>query len=334
MRNLIKILFLSDIHYIHPTSRVHIDDVRWFLAGVKWLADWCRYFWFNTDIAERWTTYWDQKKRTYVHQALGQIAKLNETEFDEVVLLGDDVNGHQDQGLVTKTNAKEGRKILQILVRFFQRRPIKVPGGHEPGYILASGALGQIGISQESLKTYHQIFGQLFGARTLAPGLTLVWLYYEPFMVRKRWHHLFKKTQLVWHQKEQKKELAFLAKTLKSTNGKFILAVHDCGALMSPKLQKVLEPYRDRILVTLCGHFHGRWLANLIYYFINRGLKRVTGRYRVQIVPSIWGVVFGFWHLGAGCIEMEIDSTTGHVRLFVHYLSKRKPRSVELGPII
>jgi len=337
MRKQKSILFLSDIHYIHPKNRVPIDDVRFVLQLLELLASWAKYLWFRINLAERLKTAWYKVNRTYIRQTFLQIAKSG--PYNEVVVLGDQANGHKDQGMVTDLSRQEGRTIKRIIRKFFGRL-IALSGGHETGWILASGAWGQGGISQQSLEAWQEIYGSMYGAKKIAPGLNLIWLSSEPFMIRKKWKHCFRPEQWDWLLTQRQTELAFLQDTLKRTNkDRFVLAIHDSSALLSPFLQQVLEPYRDQLLTTLCGHFHARWVANLYYYchFANRRFKEAAWKYKVQVIPSIWGIVvatpLGFWHPGAGWAELLIRKG-GEISLLIHYLSRRKTKTIELGSIV
>ncbi|MFA6255460.1 MAG: metallophosphoesterase [Patescibacteria group bacterium] len=336
MQEIIRILFLSDIHSIHPKDRVPIDDVKIALQILKFLGQCARYFWFKTRLAEKLKEAWYQVNRTYIQRALSQIAE--EGPYDETVLLGDQVHGYQDQGMVTPLTRKAGRRIKKLILKLFGRM-IALAGGHETGYILASGAWGKVGISQKSLEAHQTIYGEMHGVKEVAPGLNLIWLSSEPFMVHRQWQHHFQPEQLDWLNQQRQTELDFLQKTLEETRGKFILAVHDSGALLSSDLQEVLKPYQERLLVTLCGHFHARWVANLYYYwhFLNRQFKEVSWQYHVQIVPSVWGIIIatplGFWHPGAGWAEVLVNLTSHKVSLLIHYFSKRPTKKIDLGSI-
>jgi hypothetical protein len=336
MQEIIRILLLSDIHYIHPKNRVPIDDVKWVLRIAESLSDFARWFWFKTTIAEKLKNAWYKVNRRYIYKALYRI-KLD-GPYDEAVVLGDQINGYQDQGMVTPLAKKEGRVIRNIIKKLFGHM-IALSGGHDAGWILASGAWGSIGITRESLDAYQQIYGEMHGARKLCFGLTLIWLSSEPFMVRKRWNKYFRQKQLDWLRQKRQIELAFLENALRELDGKFILAVHDSGALLCPELQNIINRYQYRLLVTLCGHFHARWTANIYYWlnFANRKFRFASWRYRVQIVPSLWGIVIstplGFWHPGAGWAELLINLTSKKASLYIHYLSQRKTKKIDLGSI-
>ncbi len=336
MQEIIKILCLSDIHSIHPKDRVPIDDVKWALQIFEVLAKIAKYFWLKTIIAEKLKKAWYKINQTYIYQAFLEIAKNG--QYDETIVLGDQVNGFQDQGMVTKLSQKAGLRIKRILEKKFGQF-ISLSGGHETGWILATGAWGKVGISKKSLEAYREIYGEMHGIKQIAPSLNLVWLSSEPFLVSQKWKKYFQSEQLDWLNRQKQAEILFLKKALQKNNDKFILAIHDSSALLSSNLQQALKPYKDRLIVTLCGHFHARWLANIYYYsrLLNRKFKAVAKAYKIQIVPSVWGIIIatplGFWHPGAGWAELMINLTSQKAYLHIHYLSKHRSKKIDLGSI-
>jgi hypothetical protein len=335
----VRILVLADTHYIHPDPKKGmepIDDVKWFLQILKSATDKTKLVWGQSQAVERWRKHWHEVNSTYIDTVIAQIAA--EGRPDRVMLLGDQVNGYKNHGMITPLNRWENQQLLQKVTNAFGQLPIIVVGGHDAGYKLASGdALHDGGISPESIQACLEDYGSMYGSEWIMPGLNWIWLSSEPFMVRPELEHHFQPYQLVWLKEQRKIELTFLQETLANTKGKFVLAIHDNSALLCDELQRILDQYLNRLLVTTCGHFHARWLANLYYHFVNRPIREVSRHYLVQIVPSVWGVIFpttrGFIHLGAAWAEILFYPESNLALMQINYLSRRKPLTIKLGNI-
>lgn len=99
--------------------------------------------------------------------------------------------------------------------------------------------------------------------------------------------------------------------------------------MLSRRLRKILAPHRDRLLVTLSGHLHARWLASGINAFRPR-LRKIFERYRIQMVPSIWGIpVPGLGNIGSGWAALEIKDD-GSAKLLICHSRRKKFRAIPL----
>gem|GEM_PF-2150047 len=266
-----------------------------------------------------------------------------------LIELGDRTHGtEKDTGIDTPHAIKEANCALELLKNSFPEIPPQclylVPGNHDLGWALSSFTRWGNGYLQKSLAQYRQIYGPLFGANKIGDDTVLIRLTSEPFFYDYKDPKVFKngdgplkaKQRVRLLRSELETQLAFLKSTLEAISAndqKFILAVHEPSALLSPKLRAALDPYRDRLLVTLTGHVHARWLMNSIN-LVRPKLNLVFAKYKIQMIPSVWGIdlpVPGLsWGPGAGWARLTFEGG-GRKTLYLYHTNRQRFYGIRLS---
>jgi len=90
------------------------------------------------------------------------------------------------------------------------------------------------------------------------------------------------------------------------------------------------------MLVTLTGHVHARWLMNIIN-LARPKLHWIFKKYKIQMIPSVWGVdlpVPGLaWGPGAGWARLVIEENDEEeaATLYVYHTNRKKFRGIMLS---
>ncbi len=264
--------------------------------------------------------------------------------YDYLLDLGDRTHGHRrNSGLSTPEAVQEAEEALEMLRMTFPGLPLHlVAGNHDTGWSMSSFAKRGGGCLQNRLDQYRRIYGPLYSTDELGDGLALIRLWSEPFFYAHKTHGRFRINRKSREEDrgaallgdELEKQEKFLRQALEDIERHdkwFILAIHEPSAMLSKRLRNILAPHRDRLLVTLSGHLHARWLANGINAFRPR-LREIFRRYRIQTVPSVWGVpIPGAGNLGSGWAALEANDD-GSAKLLIYRSRRKKFRAIPLWP--
>lgn len=333
-----NVLIFSDLHH----SPSHLDEVKWLLIRVKRLQRMFKFFGLEKWLAKTISDYWREKRDNYVHQALAEIAENG--PFDLVISLGDQTHDSGSRGLVSERTKDAARQIKKIIKKLLGKkgepptvpakeleneRLVEVPGNHDTGWSDATnlafitGDWVAGGPSLESLKTFEEIHGPLCGFKKIH-GYLFIWLNSECFLIKPSSRVTSEQRTLLEEQK--KIQLEFLNKTLAKNDEPVFLLLHDSGALLCSELRAALKVSREskRLVATLCGHIHARWLYRLYLLFANWQLWWWARKHRVQIIPSIWGV----WWLGAGWANLSLDIKP--LTLEMYSINRRRFKDIKL----
>lgn len=332
-----QFLITTDIHF----SKEFMEEARWFL---KWIGCW---------IPPAFTARYRFGPATHILRTLQEAIEYG--PYQGIIDLGDRTHGSpKDRGLDSEHAIQEARDSLRLLLGAFpdvQSQNLHlVPGNHDLGWALSSFTRWGGGYQQTSIARYREVYGSLFGANQLSDNVVLVRIASEPFFFDYKRPDRFKKGErrervkrrLELLRNELAIQMSFLEETLegiRQRGQKFILAAHEPSALLSPKLRELLDgpkesPHLDRLLVTLTGHVHARWLMNLIN-LVRPKLTWIFKRYKIQMIPSVWGVdlpVPGLaWGPGAGWARLTLEEEGGHNTLYVHHTNWRRFRGIRLS---
>ncbi|MFA6422279.1 MAG: metallophosphoesterase [Candidatus Buchananbacteria bacterium] len=322
-----EFLIIADMHY----------SISGQMAEATWILKW-----FG-GLFPKFARRCEQGAAIHIKETLREAAEHG--PYAAGIDLGDRTHGsHKDTGLKTKHAADEARGALQILKDVFNGLEFfLVPGNHDKGWHLSSFTRWGNGYLQDSLTKYREIYGPLYGITSLTEEVNLIWLSSEPFFFDYKRSIRFGKGKR--EEKKSRERLQLLRSELAiqldfvknqlanvaNHDRKFILAVHEPSTLLSPQLQSILDEHRDRLIVTLTGHVHARWLMNLLKLF-RPALHRIFSRYKIQMIPSVWGIdlpVPGLaWGPGAGWAKLTIED--GRVMLYIFHTNKRRFRGIRL----
>lgn len=268
--------------------------------------------------------------------------------YEAIIDLGDRTHGTPDNtGLICSHSVNEAFEAIKLRKESFPEIPdnlvCQIPGNHDLGWALSSFARKGDGYLKKSLASYRKIYGPLFWMKELTSEINVIGISSEPFLYDYNQPKKFKngenekeiKTRILLLKNELALQLSFIKNSLqeiKQKNKKFILAVHEPFAMLSPKLQALIEPYKERHLVTLAGHVHARWLMNILNFTMPQNSLPIFKRYKIQMIPSVWGIMIPSipWGIGAGWARIVIEDD-GHINLYIYRTNKKKFQGIRLG---
>jgi len=265
----------------------------------------------NSALARRVAGYYGGKRSAHLAKAFGQASAGG--PFDGFISLGDNFYDWDNLGLDSEEKAAEARELKHLLLDRFDlhgKKNIWVPGNHELGYLNSS--LAPIGPSlppAANFSCYREVYGPAYGIRRLSESFSVVWIstaHIETLAAGPQAGGEDENMAFLIRQREE--ELDFLSWTLEHLEGRFFFGVHDPGSLFSPRLSSILDRYLPKLAGSFTGHVHAEWLLKLAKLY-RPGFRSAFKRYKVQFIPSIWGIVlpFFFWPVGAGWAELSID---------------------------
>jgi len=327
-----KVVFpiLADLHYFDfsKNPEMELDEVKWFVSLTKLYIKFASILGFSAIRARLMLASWQMEKKARVDKALNQAQAENQGEvIGGIILAGDMVHGDRTKGIKTRWAKREARHLLSLVAQTFsvKRKDIFcIADTHGTGWIEATGDIRrQGGPSRASFKAHTKVFGPFCNKRELNEHFMLVCIASEPFLISEQNRHRYRPKQWRLLDGEQKRELRWLKQTLESNNKQIVLLVHDPGALVCQDLQKVIDRHYDRLALTICGHLHARWYAWLLKTFYRRDLKAVCQKYKVEVVPAIWGVVLP-WFFTPGAGRAKLVLMGKKLALWILYRSGRE----------
>ena len=233
---------------------------------------------------------------------------------------------------------KEAQEAMDLLDRTFGRtKKILIPGNHDTRSLLWLTDKWALNFSEARLRDYERIYKtSLFGATELENNVLLVWLLSEPFIFDWHRHNYLPAETVSLLMGLHQAQLDFLAETFREhPHRQILLAVHDPSVFLSTDLRKALEPIRSRLMLTITGHVHARWLMNLMcvrHPILWPQLLWHMYRFKAQLIPSIWGITLPWtlWMAGAGWSDLHIDNN-GQYELVPHYVNKKTSTTEDPG---
>jgi len=235
----------------------------------------------------------------YEHQRLSHMwAALRQAEiagpYQGLVSLGDNLHDWDNLGLDCEIKVQEAMLFKQRLLEIFclhGQKQVWVPGNHDLGYLNCSWSmLGPTLPPPDNFANFQNIFGPVYGQENLSDYFTMIWLSTVHAEVLIAKPGSLSDEQLDSLVKRQQEELAFLETTLEKLDGKFLLGIHDPGSFLSPQLTAILNRHLDKLAGSFTGHLHAEWLLKLAKLY-RPSFRAAFNRYKVQFIPSIWGVV-------------------------------------------
>ncbi|MFA5047448.1 MAG: metallophosphoesterase [Patescibacteria group bacterium] len=235
----------------------------------------------------------------------------------------------------SSTEAREARALLK---KTFGSTPLYlVLGNHDTGSLLWFTDKWAKNFSESRLLACERIYEtKRFGAAEIGDNVLLVWLLSEPFIFDWHRHNYLPAKTISLLAGLRQAQLGFLAETFrKHPNHRILLAVHDPSVLLSRDLRQALKPIRGRLMLTLTGHIHARWLMNLIclwHPILWPQLLWQMWRFKAKLIPSIWGITLPgtLWMAGAGWSTLRINDD-GSYKLLPRWVKKTKTGDEDPG---
>ena len=285
----------------------------------------------NSQAGKAIDSHYDKHRDRHVRQTIDQT--LLDRPYDGFISLGDNTMDWQYEGLATAEDIEEARHFRLLpenQLGIGRNRQIWVQGNHDTGWGNSTWCIFRDHPDRSKFEIFEQVYGPSYGWRPLSDNFDFIWLstvHVETLVARPG---ITSDAKLDFLIDKQKEELQFLEKTLSETGKKFFLGIHDPGSFFSPQLQECLNHYRSRLVASFTGHIHAWWLMEFLKLF-RPSFRPVLRKYRVQIIPSIWGVVlpFSFRPTGAGWAQLLLDDH--HALLEIHSIGRRRPSTIKLS---
>jgi len=277
--------------------------------------------------------HYDRQRESHLKKALSQAVKKDDCEM--IISLGDLTPGRNYGGIIDPEAYDEAIHFLSLLAEISGVSPsdiIKVPGNHDLGYHYSTWAWGSTWPDSTNFEAYKKAYGSLYGYRLLTPEFMFIYL--SPVHVETLAYRPGKISdeKLDFLITKQTEELEFLEQTLAQNGQLFFLGIHDPGTFISPQLEAVINPHRERLVASFTGHVHAQWVLDFIKMF-RPSFRPAFKKYRLQFVPSIWGAVlpFLFWPTGAGWGRLILDG--GKADLELRQFDSPKINPIALWPL-
>ena len=314
-------LMISDGHLSLKICPSEIEVIRRCLTGLLGK---------NSRAGQAVDCHYDKHRDRHVRQTVDQT--LLDRPYDGFISLGDNTMDWQYEGLATAEDIEEARHFRLLpedQLGIDKSRQIWVQGNHDTGWGNSTWCTFRGHPDRSKFEIFEQVYGPSYGRQFLSDNFDFIWLstvHVETLISRPETTSDAKLDFLIDKQKE---ELEFLDRTLSETSKKFFLGIHDPGSFLSPQLQEILNHHRDRLAASFTGHIHARWLMEFLKIF-RPSFGPILDKYRVQIIPSIWGVVlpFSFRPTGAGWAQLLFDDN--RAQLEIHRIGRRRPWTIRL----
>ena len=314
-------LMISDGHLSLKLCPSEIEVIRRYL--IRLLGE-------NSRAGQAIDWHYDQQRERHMRQTVSKA--LLDRPYDGFVSLGDNTMDWQYEGLATAGEIEEAlrfRLLPEDQLGIGKDQQIWVQGNHDTGWGHSTWCNFRDHPDRHKFEIFEQVYGPSYGLRPLSGVFDFIWLstvHVETLVSRAGITSDVKLDFLVAKQKE---ELEFLERTLSQTSKKFFLGIHDPGSFFSPQLQEILNHHRDRRVASFTGHIHAWWLMEFLK-LCRPSFRPVFRKYRVQFIPSIWGVVlpFPFWPTGAGWAQLLFADN--RAQLEIHRIGRRRPWTIRL----
>lgn len=280
----LRIGLFSDLHY-SVDSRP--EEHKWFPTIYNLLAK------FSQKWADGFLRFWDRLTQYWANAVL---QKLSREQVDFFVSLGDVTPGINEEGMKEEKAVDQARQARGLITWCLgQNKPIYfIPGGHDIGYFCKLPGGQEKFPSDISCKNYESIFGATWQIG-IVKDIRLIFLY--SYLLCRPASDFSAHPYLAQLKARQER---WLKHKLGEAGEPIILFLHDPWTLL--RIYPLLEPHRHKIICTVVGHIHSRFIFRLLklYHSEWRELK-------VQMVPAPWGWC-GIGRKGGGAIiEVESD---------------------------
>ncbi|MFA6526590.1 MAG: metallophosphoesterase [Candidatus Buchananbacteria bacterium] len=298
---MLKYLLLADGHFSNTLCPQEIEAI------VRTAS---RLLGKGSSGAKKIARYYDDKRLTHMAGTFKQAGSCG--PFDGLISLGDNFYDWENFGLGSAGTAEEARELKHRLLDYLSlhgKQHIWVPGNHELGYLNSSlSPRGPSLPAADNYYHYRDVYGPTCGIKRLNDCYSMIWISTANIENLFAYPDTINDEKNIFLAAQEDEELEFLSWTLDHLKGKFFLAVHDPGSFLSPKLAMILDNHIGKLAGSFCGHFHADWLLKLAKIY-RQDFRNAFQLYKIQFIPSIWGVVlpFLFKTSGAGWARLDID---------------------------
>lgn len=301
MKEKIEILVFSDVHFSVNTK---IEEARWYPPAERILPE---------RIALKYLRRIDGQTQKCFYEMLSRASRLK--LFDYIIDLGDGTPGTNQRGIITLKAVKERLLYQKIISEFFPETKRKfLWGNHDTGFYSKSTAIlsfnSQIGyMDKKNYDLAEKFIGSPWQSFELG---NFVFLLLNSEIIRAS-RASVSPDRSFFKEQEQKQE-KFIEDVLSNGSGKIILAIHDPSKLKF--ILPILENYKDRICLTLAGHYHA-----LSQEQIRRRFPWGEKINFTKIIPNTWGGILEKHKLfnGKGGFAI-LELSDGSIKLKYHCL--------------
>jgi len=260
---------------------------------------------------------------SYYFQKMVSVISHSEDEFSYLVDLGDSTFGSYNQGLITLASQEERIEYNRLLKERFKEKVDKrvfVHGNHDLGFqnkISKFFNFGeyQKGISKKSFEKAKELIGPPWQFFKVGRFNFLV-LNSEVIRAVEVLESI-RFSEREFFISEKKKQNHYIVRKLKDSKGPVVLLVHD--PLQLKYVWDILSYFKERICLTLGGHFHNVYYGKIIRLFFP-----VFQEINLRLVPSPWpwgGVIFRkIVNRGGGFVTLELSDFRKSFNLKYHWL--------------
>jgi len=305
MEEKIEILVFSDVHYSMDTR---IEEARWWPPAERILPE---------KIALKYLQRIDGQTQKCFYAMLKQASSLASGSklFDCILELGDGTPGTNQRGIITQKAVEERLFYKKVIDNVFPGTKKKfLWGNHDTGFYSKSTAIislnSQIGyMSKKSYDSAKKFIGSPWQSFKLG---NFVFLLLNSEIIRAS-RSAVSPDRSFFKQQELKQE-EFIKDVLNNCSEKIILAIHDPSKLEF--LLPILKNHKDRICLTLAGHYHALSQEQIRSKFPWGEKINFT-----KIIPNTWGGILERHKLfngkgGFAILELSGDS----INLELHHL--------------
>jgi len=296
-----KYLMLSDGHFSFKLCPAEIEAILRSTVNLLGEDSW---------LASRIIEHYDKQRLEHMWSAFTKAETFG--PFDGLISLGDNFYDWDNLGLDSIAKLDEAKELKHRLLDHFSlhdKRHVWVPGNHDLGYLNCTFAsCGPSYPPEKNFSCYRDIYGPTYGVKQLNDYYSAVWLSTVHIETLTAKPDKTDDEKLEFLVAQQHEELEFLDETLENIEGRFFFGIHDPGSFLSPQLSAILNRHLDKLAGSFTGHLHAEWLLKLAKIY-RPSFRPAFHRYKVQFIPSIWGIVlpFFFWSTGAGWAELNLN---------------------------
>lgn len=295
-----KYLILADGHFSHTLRPAEIESLQRLAQGILGK---------DSRLAKKLSRHYGKHQLDHLDRAFNQMG--NSGPFDGLISLGDHYYDWDSVGINSNDKIDEAQQFKNQLLNKFEldgKHHIWIPGNHDLGFLNSSFCVGPTLPSIENFSSYQNIYGPASGLNQISDHFWIAWIstaHIEAFWIKSKQQT---DKNYAWLINRQKEELEFLDERLEKINGQFFFGAHDPASFLSPPVRKVLDRHMDKLAGSFTGHLHADWLMKLNKLYRPK-LYSAFNRYKVNFIPSIWGIVMpiNFRTTGAGWAGLEIS---------------------------
>lgn len=267
-----RILTFTDAHFSVDTK---IEEARWWPPAERILPE---------KIANKYLQRIDSLTQECFYEMLSQASKLK--PFDCIIGFGDGTPGTNQRGIITDKAMKERLRYREIIDEFFPKTEKRfLWGNHDTGFYSKSTSIFSLGsqigyMDKKSYNLAEKIIGPPWGSFRLD---NFVFLLLNSEIIRASRRKKPVLPDRSFFNGQEKEQERFVEDVLNSSTDQVILAIHNPSKLKF--LSSVLEKHKDRICLTLAGHYHILFSRREKEREIRRELPWI----KLEIIPNTWG---------------------------------------------